>query len=96
MKTIYKYQLTAQSKQTIQLPRFAISLSVQLQHGKPCLWALVDTDEPAQEYIVRAYGTGHELDELPVGFEYLGTAQSADGHLVFHFFGYPATFALTS
>lgn len=92
MKTIYKYPLTAQSKQSIQLPRFSMGLSVQLQHGGPCLWALIDTEEPVQEYIVHAYGTGHEIDELPAGFEYLGTVQSADGYLVFHFFGYPASF----
>lgn len=88
MKTIYKYPLTGHNTQVIKLPSFSLPLSSQMQHGQPCLWMLVDTDQPIQNYMVRTYGTGDEVDELPIGFEFLGTLQSASGDLVFHFFGH--------
>lgn len=88
MRAIFKYALTGSSRQIINLPALAQPLSLQLQQGSPHLWALVDTDQPIQRYVVLAYWTGHEVQELPIGHEFLGTLQSSDGSLVFHFFGY--------
>jgi hypothetical protein len=90
MKTIYKYPLTGHQRQVIQLPPSSLPLSLQLQQGQPCLWVLIETDQPKLDYVVRCYGTGHEVEKMPAGFEFLGTLQSSDGTLVFHFFGYPA------
>jgi hypothetical protein len=90
MLTIHKFPLTTQDKQVIQLPAFAQPLSLQTQHTIPCLWALVDTEQPLRDYVVLIYGTGHEVQKMPIGYEFLGTLQSANEGLVFHFFGYPA------
>lgn len=91
MLTIHKYTLRFDDVQVLSLPRIAQPLSIQLQHGEAQLWALVDTSEPAGEYQVHCFGTGHEVPRLPIGHEFLGTVQF--GSLVFHYFGYYASYA---
>jgi hypothetical protein len=93
MQTIHKHTLAIDDVQILNLPRFSLPLSVQIQNGKPQLWALVNTDEPTAEYTVLCYGTGHEVALLPVGHEFLGTVQLPNVALVFHFFGFYSSFA---
>lgn len=92
MQTIHKHTLAVDDVQVLNLPRFALPLSVQMQNGKPQLWALVDTEQPTAEYTVLCYGTGHEVEPLPVGFEFLGTVQLPNVALAFHFFGFYSSF----
>ena len=45
MRTIFKYRLKLVGSQTIEVPRDAEFLSVQLQNEKICVWALIDTEK---------------------------------------------------
>lgn len=92
MKTIYKFVFEPQDNFTLQLPRGAKILSVQVQNEVPCLWALVDNEEKLETREFWTRGTGHNCDELFYGnelyrdIEFLGTFQMLGGKLVFHLF----------
>lgn len=85
MKTIWKFPLEITGVQGISMPEGAELLTVQVQRGCPCLWALVDSDAEFKEIVnVWTCGTGG-----PVSLEakrYLGTYQVNSGKLVFHVF----------
>ena len=83
MEKIYKYILAVTDEQVIYLPQGATLLTVQVQHGVPCLWAKVNPDSPNEEHRIIIKGTGHSLEEVG---EYLGTFQLYSGELVFHAF----------
>lgn len=78
--TIWKYTLSVTNEQKISMPSGAQLLTVQLQGGMPCLWALVNPAAPQVERKIRIHGTGHEVQ----GGEYVETFQW--GPLVFHVF----------
>ena len=65
-------------------------LTVQMQHGYPCLWARVDeVDEPnnsQQRIYIR--GTGHAMGNAERA-KYVGTVQDVGGALVWHVFWEP-------
>ncbi len=42
MKRVYKYELKVDDVTELQLPSGAEILTVQVQYGIPCLWALID------------------------------------------------------
>lgn len=85
MKTIWKYKLNTVDAQKINLPINARILTVQMQHGTPSLWVIVDPDENImKEHTFRTYGTGHHRECIS-GF-YVGTYQDLGGQLVFHVF----------
>lgn len=85
MYRIYKFQLEVTDIQIINLSKNAHVLSVQVQNGIPCIWALVKTDSVLDvPYRVNTYGTGHCVSDHPGSF--LGTYQLHDGALVFHVF----------
>jgi hypothetical protein len=52
-KTIWKYTLNQPDVNKIEMPKGAEILSVQLQDGKICLWALLD---PEAEKEIRSFG----------------------------------------
>lgn len=82
METVWKVPLEITSQQRVLIPRGATLLCVQAQHGKPCLWALVDSDRPLEERGIAVLGTGHKLER---GI-YVGTFQVLDGDFVGHVF----------
>ena len=82
METIYKYELAQAETQTIDMPEGAKVLTVQVQRGCPCLWALVESTNPLVARHFRIYGTGHSF----VHGEYIGSFQLMGGDLVFHVF----------
>lgn len=84
MSTIYKYELEVVDKQEIELPLDAEILNVQVQHGKPCLWAKVIPSLVPETRVIFMYGTGHPIYE-PI-LKYISTFQIANGNLVFHVF----------
>ena len=97
MKTIYKYILEPVGAQTLQIPSGAEFLSVQMQHGNLCLWAIVDPEKLLENEYFVIVGTGHPVPEKPKYLQYLGTVQQAarlknlfpehaDGALVWHVF----------
>ena len=89
MQTIWKFPLETTDRQVIRMPVGSRILTVQTQSqsGKPCLWAVVDSDAPLQPRGFEICGTGHPMsingDEI---HEYIGTYQLNDGQLVFHVF----------
>ncbi len=51
------------------------------------VWWVYDSDVPERVLLVRVFGTGHLV---PAGPEYLGTAVTPSGRLVWHLFADPA------
>lgn len=82
-KTIFKYPLLAADRQVIAMPEGAELLCVDSQHGRPCLWAIVDPDFPSESRPIEIRGTGHLLGDVGA---YVGTFFLEDGDLVFHVF----------
>lgn len=82
---IYKYPFPVRDNVTIPIHEGAKILTVQVQHGQPCIWALVDTQRPMVNREFRIYGTGHPFDPGWYG-TYVGTFQVYGGDLVFHVF----------
>jgi len=89
METIYKYELEITDLQEISIPDKAKILTVQLQHGTPCLWCLVNPEMHLRPYHIVTKVTGRDIED---GFngEYVGTYQLkcklADGDFVGHVF----------
>lgn len=66
-------------------------MSVGVQRGTPCLWALVDDDAVSFGRTILMRGTGHPCDGLMgsgsgFGARFLGTIQMYGGDLVLHVF----------
>lgn len=87
--TIWKFPVPIEDDFTIEMPRSARVLSVQIQHGVPVLWALVQPDDVKVERRFRVAGTGHPLPAESLGWAFIGTFQIHGGALVFHLFGCP-------
>jgi hypothetical protein len=82
MRLIYKYPLNLTDTQLIELPKGSECLTVEMQQGHPCLWAIVDRSQPNEFRTIFLVGTGHRV---PEGFlQHLGTVQ--DAGFVWHFF----------
>lgn len=86
MKRVYKYPLDIQDEVVVMMPKGARVLSVQVQNGRPCLWAAVDPNElTLGERWFRIAGTGHPIqDDVVDGF--IGTIQMCEGSIVYHVF----------
>lgn len=83
-KRVWKYPLPIDDEVSVEMPEGACPLTVQVQGGRPTLWALVDPDAVPTTRRFRIAGTGH-----PIGADvgaHVGTFQLADGGLVFHVF----------
>jgi hypothetical protein len=84
MKSIWKFPIEITDEQKIALPITGKIISVQVQHGTPCIWAMVDTEEPTSERTFIIHGTGHPC--ICDASEFIGTFQVSCGDLVFHLF----------
>lgn len=85
MRTIWKFQFPVEDEFTLDMPEGAQVLHVREQNMKPCLWALVNPDNPAEERHFKLRGTGHPIhEENPL--KYLGTFFLIDGGFVGHVF----------
>ena len=102
MRTIWKYPVPLTPSFALLMPKDAKILTVQLQGGKPVLWALVENESEATYRHFRLYTTGEILD-APSGlaidagrlrfvncFQYHGFPRHhRDGSgLVYHLFQY--------
>ena len=88
-RMVHKYTLEISSKpQTLDLPVGAEILDIQMQHGQPRLWALVDpTETEPEERVFRMTGTGWPIDApIDENMRHVATVQADDGMLVWHFF----------
>jgi len=84
METIHKYELAVTDHQQVSLPNGYEILTIQMQHGKPCLWVKIDPERTASEVKIIIRGTGHQFTDNDV--KYISTFQMNDGDLVFHAF----------
>ena len=82
--SIWKYPIPTSDGTILEMPDGAVVLTVQVQDGTPCLWALVDPAAMMLPRTFRCYGTGHPV--AVVRHEYVGTYQERGGALVFHLF----------
>ncbi len=83
MKTVFKYQLPMLLDDIhIPMPAGALPLHVSTQQGVPCIWALVDTDNPPVDRQFHVRGTGHDCEGVG---QYVGTFYMYS-NLVFHLF----------
>lgn len=87
MTCIWKFPLAVTGEQTILLPKSAEVLSLQAQNNIPCIWALVDTEEPREKWVeweFYMFGTGQQCELGQSRF--VGTFQMSEGAFVFHVF----------
>jgi len=80
MKTIYKYTLDSHDC-TLQLPKDAEILTVQLQNQIPTLWALVNPMTVTEERHICIVGTGWDVEDT---MKYITTYM--DGYFVWNAF----------
>jgi hypothetical protein len=84
---VWKYEIEILGYVERELPKGARIIAVDVQYGKPCMWALVDPE--ARGEIRRFYllGTGHEInDDDSERLRHLGTFMLDDGAFVGHLF----------
>lgn len=81
--TIHKYQVTP-GIAGVQMPKGARILSLKVQRGQPCVWALVDPNAPLVQRHLAVYGTGFEVPAEPGRF--VDTFLVDGDNFVFHLF----------
>lgn len=81
MRTIWKFPLQITDRQNVNLPPNAQLLDVQVQDRQPCLWAMLDPEEPRESREIQIFGTGHPATDAGT---YVATFQYK--FLVFHVF----------
>ena len=86
-KTIWKFVLQAKDDNIIQMPKNAEILTVQMQGGVACMWALVHPEAKKEPRHFEIFGTGHPISYgIDVNRIYIGTCQLVGGDLIFHVF----------
>jgi hypothetical protein len=83
-KSIWKFPLSGELCDLIEMPKGAVILSVQTQRGEICIWALVDPNAETEKRLFVAVGTGRSIN-LSTG-SYIGTVQTSGGSFVWHVF----------
>lgn len=83
MRTIHKYPMSFATQQKIEIHGFADIISLQMQNGVPCLWAMVDTKNEKIPVNFRVYGTGQEIP-INLKLKPIGSVQC--GEYVWHVF----------
>lgn len=84
MQTVWKFELEIEDYQSIEMPKGAKLLTVEVQFGIPVLYALVNPDAEKVERAIRIAGTGHSIVENNI--EYIGSFQMHGGAFVAHVF----------
>lgn len=86
MKRIFKYELIVADHSKLCLPIGSRILSVQVQRGTVCLWAIVDEYQKELRFVdIYMYGTGQHVSDADLaGKRFAGTVQLGD--LVCHVF----------
>lgn len=81
--TIWKYPIPTRGTFALRMPQGAKILSLQVQNGIPCLWAMVDESARVKQRVFRTRGTGFPCDDL-MELPFVGTYQQDS--LVWHVF----------
>ena len=89
MTTVYKYTVfPSQEAVEVEMPEDAMILSFGVDGlNRPCIWALVNTENPIEKREFFCVGTGWNLDEIFAGepVVYAGSVTDAMG-MVWHLF----------
>lgn len=81
MNAIWKFPLNSE---TSEIDAHVVEfLTVKIQDGRPCVWAIVDPNGVPRKYKVIILGTGWECNKIDAS-KYIGTVQ--DGESVWHCF----------
>ena len=83
MKTIWKFELQPGTT-AMNLHKGAEILTIQTQRETPCMWVLLDPEEPTEKRYFEIFGTGHTMPEGDR--KYINTFQLSGGSLVLHLF----------
>jgi hypothetical protein len=87
-KIIWKYTLSENQKQTIEIPAKSKILCAKNQKDKAVLYVIFDsTDNPNVKRSIRVFvmGTGESMN-IPDEAQYVGTLLFESGFFVFHYF----------
>lgn len=72
-RQVWKYKLI-ERMQIVNMPKDAEILTVQVQQGVLCLWALVDPDAEEEKRFIEIYETGEDIGyDMGVSRSYIGT-----------------------
>jgi hypothetical protein len=85
VRSIWKFPFAIADEVSVEMPAGAKVLCVQIQHGAPCFWAVVNTMASMQTRRFRVFGTGLPFEGAGLD-GYVGTIQQAEGSLVWHVF----------
>ena len=86
-RTIWKFPLKITDYQSIDMPTYAEILSVHVQNGMPCMWALVDPDGEMESRGFEIFGTGNPIEvDMGVDRKFIGTFMTHNDKLVWHLF----------
>lgn len=86
-KAIWKFILGVEDIQDIEMPEESEILTIQPQHDKICIWAIVNprANKETRRFMIK--GTGHIFDDADlINTEYLGSVQTNAGSLIWHIF----------
>ena len=87
MRTDVIWKFDVPPEGPIEIPKGAEILTVQIQHEKPVLWAIVDPEAPKVKRVAQVFGTGHEVPKgVLFDNQYVGTFQAAGGTFIWHLF----------
>ena len=84
MKAIWKFPLSVEDRQEIEMPAGAEILTAQLQGNTLYLWAVVDDQAPKEKRTIEVFGTGQLMSSETR--KYISTFQLYRLALVFHVF----------
>jgi len=83
---IWKYEISPYRTE-VDLPSGAEILSVQVQSGVVCMWALVNTQNKTERRYFEIFGTGNKVPvDMGIFRKFIGTFQIDGENLVFHLF----------
>jgi len=83
--TIWKFAIRLDETAQVKMPQGARLLSVAMQHGLLCVWAVVEESAPQVTRTLYVRGTGHPLGAAQAK-DYVGTAHDVEHAFVWHVF----------
>lgn len=98
MITIWKFKIEINDRFSIEMPKGSAILCVQVQdepkpwgqgilEENPCIWAVVDTEQPKEVRTFSVKGTGHPFHDFELStLHYIGTFQLVSGSFIGHLF----------
>jgi len=82
-RRVFKYPVPIADAFALELPEGAEVLAVQVQHGQPCIWALVNTRVRSAPRHFRLARTGQVVGEVT---RHVGSFQTLGSAKMFHLF----------